>query len=135
MRTRVQGPLWDGTLNAAPEDTADGPMPVEALLAAVAGCLVRNLRWVADGAHVDLARCDIHLAASRSDDPPAITAIQMDLDLSAAEPVERLVSIVRRAIRSGTIMRTVARAAHLTFRLTVNGTERPLDLEALGLPR
>jgi uncharacterized OsmC-like protein len=132
-RTRVHGPIWDGTLNAAPEDRGDGPTPVEALLSAVAGCLVRNLRWVADGAHVDLDRCDLHLAASRSDDPPAITAIHVDLDLSAAETVERLVSIVGRALRTGTITRTVARAARLTIRLKVNGTERTLNLEAIGL--
>jgi uncharacterized OsmC-like protein len=133
-RTRAHGPIWDGALNAAPEDTANGPTPVEALLSAVAACLVRNLRWVADGAHVELDRCDIHLAASRSDDPAAITAIHIDLDLSAAEPVERLVSIVGRAIRTGTITRTVARAAHLTISLTANGKEKLLDLQALGLP-
>lgn len=133
--TRVRGALWEGVLNAAPEDTTDGPSPVEALLAAVAACLVRNLRWVADGAHVRLDRCDLHLAASRSDDPPAITAVHVDLELETAEPAERVAGIVTRALRTGTITRTVSRAATLTMRLTINGVERPLDLAAVGLAR
>ena len=40
----------------------DGPSPVEALLAGVAGCFVRNLRWVADGAHVVFDRIELRLA-------------------------------------------------------------------------
>jgi uncharacterized OsmC-like protein len=131
--TRVRGALWDGVLNAAPEDTTNGPSPVEALLAAVAACLVRNLRWVADGAHVRLDRFDLHLAASRSDDPPAITALHVDLELETVERADRVAALVARALRTGTITRTVARAAALTIRLTINGIEAPVDLAAVGL--
>jgi uncharacterized OsmC-like protein len=134
-RTRVRGALWDGVLNAGPEDTTDGPSPVEALLAAIAACLVRNLRWVADGAHLRLDRCDLHLAASRSDDPPAITAVHVDLELEATERAERVARVVVRALRTGTITRTVSRAATLTMRLTINGVDWPLDLAAVGLAR
>lgn len=134
-RTRARGALWDGVLNASPDDTNDGPSPVEALLAAVAACFVRNLRWVADGAHVSFDRIGLHLAAGREDDPPAISAVHIDVDLSAHAPSARVVGIVERALRTGTITRTVSRAVNLTIGLRVNGEAWPLDLAAAGLIR
>jgi uncharacterized OsmC-like protein len=134
-RTQAHGVLWDGVLNAAPEDSNDGPSPVEALLAGVAACLVRNLRWVADGAHVEFASLRLHLAADRLDDPPAITAIRVDIDLETDVAGGRVQSIVGRALRSGTITRTVSRAVDLTISLRVNGAEWPVDLTAAGLGR
>jgi uncharacterized OsmC-like protein len=127
-RTRARGILWDGVLNASPDDTNDGPSPVEALLASVAACFVRNLRWVADGAHLEFDRIGLHLAAEREDDPPAISAVHVDIDLDADAPGSRVVGIVERALRTGTITRTVSRAAVLTMTLRVNGEEWPLDL-------
>lgn len=120
-RTRVRGVLWDGVLNASPEDTTDGPSPVEALLAALAGCFVRNLRWYADGSHVTLDRIKLHIAANRSDDPPAITEVRLDVELEADAPARRVAGVVERALASGTITRTVARAAALEVVLRVNG--------------
>jgi uncharacterized OsmC-like protein len=132
-RTRAHGALWDGVLNASPEDTNDGPSPVEALLAAVAACFVRNLRWVADGSHVELDRIELHLAAERSDAPPAITAVHLDVDLTTAAPGRRVAAIVERALKTATITRTIARAARFTLRLRVNGEEWRVDLAAVGL--
>jgi uncharacterized OsmC-like protein len=134
-RTRVHGVLWDGVLNATPEDDTDGPSPVEALLAGVAACFVRNLRWVADGAHVEFGRIHLHLAAERDDDPPAIRHVHLDVDLETDAPAARVIGIVERALRSGTITRTVARAADLTMTLRINGTESPMDLARVGLAR
>jgi uncharacterized OsmC-like protein len=127
-RTRVTGALWDGVLNAAPEDTTDGPSPVEALLAGVAGCFVRNLRWVADGAHVDLERIGLRLAAERDDEPPAISSVRMEVDLETAAPAGRVAGIVERALNSGTITRTVARAADLEIVLRINGVTTPVSV-------
>lgn len=134
-RTRARGILWDGVLNASPDDTNDGPSPVEALLAGMAACFVRNLRWVADGAHVEFDRIGLHLAAERDDDPPAISAVHVDVDLDGDAPAARVVGIVERALRTGTITRTVSRAAELTMTLRINGDEWPLDLAAAGLAR
>lgn len=134
-RTRARGVLWDGVLNASPDDTNDGPSPVEALLAGMAACFVRNLRWVADGAHLEFDRIALHLAAEREDDPPAITAVHMDVDLDCDAPAARVLGMVERALRTGTITRTVSRAADLTMKLRVNGDEWPLDLAAVGLLR
>jgi uncharacterized OsmC-like protein len=132
-RTRVRGVLWDGVLNASPEDQTDGPSPVEALLAAVAACFVRNLRWVADGAHVELDRIGLHLAAERDDDPPAISRVHVDVDLETAADPARVAGIVERALRTGTITRTVARAVGFSMTLRVNGSERAVDLVSVGL--
>lgn len=132
-RTRVHGALWDGVLNASPEDTNDGPSPVEALLAGVAGCFIRNLRWYADGSHVELGRVGLRLAAEREDDPPAVTELHMAVDLVADAPARRVHGIVERALRSGTITRTVARSAAFSMTLRINGEEWPVDLAALGL--
>lgn len=132
-RTRTHGALWDGVLNASPEDTADGPSPVEALLAGVAACFVRNLRWVADGAHIPFDRIGLRLAAERDDDPPAITQVHMEVDLETGAPRERVGAAVVRALRTGTIVRTVARAVDFSMRLRINGDEWPLDLTAAGL--
>jgi uncharacterized OsmC-like protein len=120
-RTRVTGALWDGVLNASPEDDADGPSPVEALLAGVAGCFVRNLRWLADGRHMTLDRIQLRLAAERSDDPPAITDVRLEADLATDTDPARVVEVVERALRTGTITRTVARGARFEFVLRING--------------
>jgi uncharacterized OsmC-like protein len=132
-RTRVHGALWEGLLNAAPEDVTDGPSPVEALLAGVAGCLVRNLRWVADGSHVTFDRLALHCAAERDDDPPAISRVHVDVELETEAAGPRVAAILERALRTGTITRTVARAARLTMTLRVNGESLPVDLERVGL--
>jgi uncharacterized OsmC-like protein len=132
-RTRASGALWDGMLNASPEDLTDGPSPVEALLAAVAACFVRNLRWVADGAHVEFDRIGLHLAAERNDDPPAISQVHVDVDLETEAKPARVAGIVERALRTGTITRTVARAVDFSMTLRINGSEWALDLESVGL--
>ncbi|HET7645408.1 MAG TPA: OsmC family protein [Candidatus Limnocylindria bacterium] len=129
-RTRAHGALWDGVLNASPEDTTDGPSPVEALLAAVAACFVRNLRWVADGSHVELERIELHLAAGRNDEPPAIVAVHVDVDLTTTASGKRVAAMVERTLRTGTITRTVARAARFSVRLRVNGEKWPVDVES-----
>jgi uncharacterized OsmC-like protein len=121
-RTNVHGPLWDGVLNATPDDDIDGPSPIEALLAAVAGCFVRNLRSVADSAHISFERVELHLAAERSDDPPAVTAVRLDAELTTAAPIATAARIVELALRYGTITRTVARASRFEVRASINGT-------------
>ena len=68
-RTRADGPLWSGILNATPDDSTDGPLPIESLLAALAGCVVRNLSAEAAGASIVLDRIVVRVAAGRSDDP------------------------------------------------------------------
>jgi uncharacterized OsmC-like protein len=127
-RTRVRGALWDGVLNASPEDTTDGPSPVEALLAGVAGCFVRNLRWYADGSHVEFERIALRFAAERSDDPPAITAVRMEVELETAAPTGRVAGIVERTLRTGTITRTVARAVEFSIVVRVNGEPASVTL-------
>lgn len=133
-RTLAHGALWDGPLNASPEDTNDGPSPVEALLAGVAGCFVRNLRWVADGAHVAFGRIGLRLAAERDDDPPAIREVRLEVRLETDAAAPRVAAIVERALRSGTITRTVARAVDLRFELWINDERWPIDLATVGLP-
>jgi uncharacterized OsmC-like protein len=126
-RTRAHGVLWDGVLNASPEDDTDGPSPVEALLAGVAACFVRNLRWVADGAHVEFTRIALHLAAERDDAPPAISSVRLEVELESDASGARVAGIVERALRSGTITRTVARAASMEIVVRLNGV--PLHVE------
>jgi uncharacterized OsmC-like protein len=128
-RTRAHGPLWDGVLNASPADDTDGPSPIEALLAAVAACFVRNLRWVADGAHVGFRHVALRLAAEREDDPPAIRAVHLEVNLETDAPSARVAGIVERALRSGTITRTVGRAVDLDIVLSINGEQWPVAYE------
>jgi uncharacterized OsmC-like protein len=127
-RTRVMGILWDGVLNAAPQDDADGPSPVEALLAGVAGCFVRNLCWLADGRHIAFHRVRLRLAAERSDDPPAITEVRLEAEIRTDAEPARVVGVVERALETGTITRTVARAARFEFVLRINGAPTPVHV-------
>jgi uncharacterized OsmC-like protein len=127
-RTQADGVLWDGVLNATPDDTNDGPSPVEALLAGVAACFVRNLRWVADGAHVEFHQIRLHLAAERDDDPPAISEVLLGVELETEAPSARVAGIVERALRTGTITRTVARAVDLQIELRINGIATPITV-------
>jgi uncharacterized OsmC-like protein len=121
-RTTARGALWTGVLNATPDDDIDGPSPIEALLAAVAACFVRNLCSVAQSAHIVFERVELRLAADRSDDPPAVTAIRLEADLSTEAPLATAARVVELALRYGTITRTIARAAHFEARVSVNGS-------------
>lgn len=121
-RTVVHGPLWDGVLNATSDDDIDGPSPIEALLAAVAGCFVRNLHSTAESAHITFDRVELHLAAERSDDPPAVTAVRLDAELWTTAPLATANRVVELALRYGTITRTVARASRFEARASINGT-------------
>lgn len=132
-RTVARGALWDGPLNASPEDTNDGPSPVEALLAGVAGCFVRNLRWVADGAHVAFDRIELRLAAERDDDPPMIREVLLEVRLDTDATAPRVAGVVERALRGGTIVRTIARAVDFRFELSINDEPWPIDLGVVGL--
>jgi len=127
-RTRSHGALWEGVLNATPEDDVDGPSPVEALLAGVAACFIRNLRWVADGAHVEFDKVALHLAAERDDDPPALRDVRLEVELTTAAAPARVAGIVERALATGTITRTVGRATHFSIGVRVNGTEVPVQV-------
>lgn len=124
-RTRIRGMLWDGVVNATPDDEPDGPNPMEALLAAIVACLARNLRSVTDSAHVTFDAVRFRVAAARSDDPPSLTAVRLELAVDAALPPERVRHLVGLAVGHGTITRTLARAVELEIRLTVNG--QPLE--------
>ena len=121
-RTRVHGVLWDGVLYATPEDTVDGPSPIEALLAGFAGCVIRNLRSVTDAPHVRFDRVALHVAAKRSDDPPAVTRIRLDIAVETTIPAEQGRRLVELALRYGTITRRVGRGAPLGIHLDINGT-------------
>lgn len=127
QRTEVHGPLWDGLLNATPDDDIDGPSPIEALLAAVGGCFVRNLHATAESAHISFDRVELHLAADRSEDPPRVTAVRLEASLSTTAPLATARRVVELALRYGTITRTVARASRLEVRVSVNDT-------LLGIP-
>jgi len=119
-RTRIRGPLWDGVLNATPDDDVDGPSPIEALMAALVGCIARNLRSVTDAADVRFDRLEMRVAAERSDDPPAITALRLDLAITTDVPEDRARLLVEQVLRDGTITRTLARGLDLTVLLTIN---------------
>jgi len=119
-RTRVHGPLWDGVLNATPDDDTDGPNPIEALMAALVACTARNLRSVTDAAHVQFTHVAMRVAAERSDDPPAITALRLDLAITTELPVDRARRLVDLALRDATITRTLARGLDLAVVLTIN---------------
>ena len=126
-RTRAHGVLWDGVLNASPEDDNEGPSPVEGLLAGVAACFVRNLRWIADGRHVRFSQIRLRLAARRDDDPPAISHVTLEVDLETDASAQRVAEVVGGALRTGTITRTVARATQFELALRVNGVPTPVQ--------
>ena len=74
-RTRAHGALWDGVLNATPDDTNDAPSPIEALMAALAGCLVRNLRSMADGRRITACPLVINLSIDGEPAPLDVEAL------------------------------------------------------------
>lgn len=128
-RTRVHGALWEGVLNATSDDDIDGPSPVEALMAALVGCVTRNIRSVTDSAHVSFDRLTMKVAADRSDDPPAITVLRMDLAVTTDVPFDRARRLVQLALRDATITRTLARGLRLEVLLTINDSpEEALDV-------
>jgi uncharacterized OsmC-like protein len=120
------GARWHAELNVLPEPSADGPDPVEALLASLAACFVRCLRWVAEGAHVAVDRCEVDLAAARDESPPVVRLIRMEVTLDSGASDERVLAVVRRALRAGTVTRTIARGADLSVVLRLNGVLHPI---------
>jgi uncharacterized OsmC-like protein len=120
QRTAVHGVLWEGTLNTTPDDTTDGPIPLEALTGALAGCFVRSLRPAADAAQVVFDRIEMAISATRSDDPPAITGLGVDLAIDTTATPAAVRDIVVDAIGRGTITRTLDRACPVTITLSIN---------------
>jgi hypothetical protein len=59
----------------------------------------------------------------------------MTVDLETDAPPRRAHAIVERALRTGTITRTVARSAAFSMTLRINGEEWPIDLAAVGIVR
>jgi uncharacterized OsmC-like protein len=125
------GAQWHGTLNVGQEPSPDGPDPLEALLASLAGCVMRCLRWAADGAHVTFERCELDLATAHEDEPPAVRLIRLELTLESTAPAERVVALVQRALRAGFVTRTVARAVELSVVLRLNGVLHPIEIASL----
>ena len=70
---------------------------MEALLRGVR-LLVRNLRWVADGAHVAFDRIELRLAAERDDDPPMIREVRLEVRLDTDATARRVAGVVERAL-------------------------------------
>ena len=89
-------------------------------MAALVGCIARNLRSVTDAADVRFDRLEMRVAAERSDDPPAITALRLDLAITTDVPEDRARLLVEQVLRDGTITRTLARGLDLTVLLTIN---------------
>jgi uncharacterized OsmC-like protein len=100
-------------------------------MAALGGCLIRNLGSAAADDGIALGRVDVRLAVTRSDDPPAIATLGADIAVESDAPPERVRRAVERSIRFGTITRTLARACPLDVGLTVSGVPVALDVPAL----
>jgi uncharacterized OsmC-like protein len=128
--TRADGVLWNGTLNATPADSPEGQLPIESLMAALGGCLVRNLCSAAADDAIPLERVELRLAATRSDDPPSIATLRAEIAIEADAPPERVCHAVERSIRFGTITRTLARACELDIHVSHVGAPLALDVEA-----
>jgi hypothetical protein len=73
------------------------------------------------------------LAAERDDDPPMIREVRVEVRLDTDATAPRVAGVVERALRSGTIVRTIARAVDFRFELTINDEPWPVDLAVLGL--
>jgi uncharacterized OsmC-like protein len=130
-RTRADGPLWGGVLDATPDDSTDGPLPIESLLAALAGCLVRNMTAEADCASIALDRIVLRVAAGRTDDPPLVASLAVEADVTSDASAEVVARVMDLALRHGTIIRTPAAACPLGVTLSVNGTTRTIDVPAI----
>ena len=133
-RTRADGPLWSGVLNATPDDSTDGPLPIESLLAALAGCLVRNMAAEAEHASIVLERIVLRVAAGRTDDPPLVASLAVEAEVTSDASIEVVGRVMDRALRHGTITRTLAVACPLGVTLSVNGTTRTVDVPAILAP-
>ena len=131
QRTVADGALWNGVLNSTADDDIDGPSPVESLMAAVGGCLVRNIAAMAERARIPLDLLELDIAATRSDEPPAITYLVVDTSISSKASFERVRHVVELAVRYGTISRTLARACPIRINLSINGAPAVLDVDAL----
>ena len=132
-QTRAHGVLWDGVLSASPQDTTDGPSPVP-------GAAGRRRRLLRPQPALGGGRCARNLRPHRPARghgarrrPPAISQVHVDVDLQTDAPPARVAGIVERALRTGTITHTVARAVDFSMTLRINADNWPVDLAAVGL--
>ena len=89
---------------------------------------------MADARRISLERADLHIAATRSDDPPVVTSLIVDLDVVADAEPERVQRMVEQALRYSTITRTIARACPLVINLSIGGLPAALDVDAILAP-
>jgi hypothetical protein len=66
----------------------------------------------------------------REDEPPALIGVTLVAELVTDAPPARVAGIVERALRTGTITRTVGRAVSLEIVIRVNDTVVPVQVPA-----
>lgn len=89
---------------------------------------------MADSRRITLERVDLNVAATRSDDPAAVTSLIVDLDVVADAEPEQVRRVVELALRYGSITRTLHRACPLVIHLSIIGVPVELDVEAILSP-
>lgn len=94
----------------------DAMNPVEVLLSALAGCMLKGIERVMPLLSFQLSGATVQLDAIRQDVPPKLTSITYIITIDSAESQARLDLLHRNILKYGTISNTLAAS------IPLNGT-------------
>ena len=104
-------------VDIAREDEHRAPNPAEILLAAVGGCLLKNMHKLAPKMRIQIGDARVRVWGTRMDTPPRLSRISYDLEIETDAPailVERLHHYLRAY---GTVYNTLASGVELVGRI------------------
>lgn len=101
------------TLDTALAGRTDAFNPAEALLAALAACMIKSAERALPVLGFSLRGLEVRLSAERQDAPPLIARIDYEIMVDTDEPDRRLELLHRNIRKYGTISNTLAAATTL----------------------
>lgn len=103
--------------------------PAELLLAAVSGCIIKNIERVAPLLAFPFRGVEVYVHGVRKDAPPHLERIQYQIFVDTDEPEHRLVLLHENVKKYGTVFNTIAPGTILQGTLhraeSVSGGRRP----------
>jgi len=108
------------------EGRDDAFNPVELLLAALSGCMLKNIERVSPILRMQVTAVDIQLKAQRQDNPPRVTRIEYQLHVATDADARKIELLHTNLRKYGTVYNTLALSCELTGELHRLDESNPL---------
>lgn len=108
------------------EGRDDAFNPLELLLAALSGCMLKNIERVSPILRMKVTAVDIQLKALHQDSPPRVTRIECQLQVATDADARKIELLHTNLRKYGTVYNTLALSCELTGELHRLDPSNPL---------